>query len=102
MIQNTNDIYNLIKQPEYVMPFLRKDMKPYGKYSVHNNAGDRVDIILGVRHVEISVFHNMNSVYYETMSKSNTAGRTEYKRFRELLTQKHIAALSHYINENHR
>lgn len=102
MIQNTNDVYNLIKRPEYTMPFNRGNMGPCGKYSIRNNSGDRVDITLGVRHVEISAFHNMNSLYYETISKTNAAGRAEYKRFHELLLAKHITALVNDINENYR
>ncbi len=102
MIQNTNDIYNLILRPEYTMPFIRGGMKPHGNYSVHNNTGNRIDITLGVGWLTIYMFHNMNSQYYEKISLSNAAGRAEYKRFRDLLLSKHIAAMVQDIEQNYR
>lgn len=102
MIQNTNDIYNLILRPEYTMPFNRSGIKPHGKYSLHNSTGDRIDITLGIGWLTIYMFHNMNSKYYEKISLSNAAGRAEYKRFRDLLFTKHVVAMVHNTNENHR
>ena len=99
MIQNINDIYNLIEQREFTLP-VDKINTPYGKFTLSNAAtGDRVDLTLGYKNIEISAFHKMNSEYYETISSSNARGRAIYQRLREILLIKRIAADIHAIDE---
>ena len=101
MIRTSQDIYNLVKKPQFQMPFYR-DWKTIGTHNLYNNSGTRIDITITSNRLTIYAFHNMNSEYYETISAKSTNGRAVYKKFKELLFAKHLAAMVKDIEENYR
>ena len=101
MIQTLNDVYNLMKKPEFTMPFSR-NWEPLGTYNLYNNRGDRIEIIMDKSALTVYTFHNKNSEYYETVSLKDPRGRAMRKKFHKMLFAKHIAAMVKDIEENYR
>lgn len=102
MIQNTNDIYKLIKSPAYSAVY--KPVEPtisnHTTYDLFNVVmpSDRICIDIYDTYMEIYKSKNMNTEYYEHISTTNQRGRKTLERFKELLLNKNLAAMVQYVN----
>ena len=97
MIQNTNDIYNLIKSPSYVAKYNSWDNGPVS-YHLFNKVApyERISVFyIDDKYMDIYKFNHMNSEYYERVSRKNKDG----KKIREMLFAKRTAAMVKFLEE---
>ena len=88
MIQNTNDIYDLIKSPRYsVLNYPKSSV--HGFYTVIDfNTNEKIVVKLGLKNIEIRKSKNMNFEYYEEIPVRDNVSRLTYKQFKTLLAKK--------------
>ena len=102
MIQNTNDIYKLIKSPmylaEYRAPTAEKNL--YLSYNLFHKISpyERIHIAIYDKYMEIYKYSHMNSEYYEYVRTTNKRGQKTLQRFKDILFAKNIAAMVNYVN----
>ncbi len=90
MIQNTNDIYKLIKSPSYTVA----PDSSYKFYTAYNKQfpNDCVHIHFFDTYMEIYKYKNMNSEYYENIVTTNKRGNEIAKQFKKTLMAKRAVA----------
>ena len=103
MIHCTEDVCSLISNPEYTMKY-----KPLEKHSVKEyvlTAGDfnnRIEVSFARRFVEICVFKDKNSKYYEKLSLESFAEQFKANKLKDLLKTKLLAATTINTNQKYR
>ena len=90
MIQNTDDIYEIIRSPLYAVT----PNSGYKQYYVYNKKApsDYIRIEIHDTYMEIYKYKNMNSEYYENIATTNDIGRQIAKRFKKILLAKRALA----------
>ncbi len=102
MIQNTNDVYKLIKSRAYSAVY--KPVEPIiSNHTTHNlfnvvMPADRIRIDIYDTYMEIYKSKNMNTEYYEHIITTNQRGQKTLKRFKDLLFNKNLVAMVQYVN----
>ncbi|MBO4625849.1 MAG: hypothetical protein J5679_01050 [Alphaproteobacteria bacterium] len=94
----TEDVCNLILQPEYTMksdPLNKRNVQDY--VLTAHDFGNRIHVSFNRRFVEIYVFENKNSKYYEKLSLDIFAEQFKADKIKRLLTTKVEA-----FNQRHR
>ena len=90
MIQNTNDIYEIVRSPSYaVMP--NSGYKQYYAYN-KKTPSDYIRFEIHDTYMEIYKYKNMNSEYYENIVITNKRGNEIAKQFKKILLAKRAVA----------
>lgn len=101
MVQDTNDIYNLIKSPLYGVVRGSRNGSDHVSFDIHNKKtpSDWMHIEIHDTYMEISKYGNMGSEYYENISTTTKQGLETVKRFKKILTAKYaIAVIKQHSN----
>ncbi len=98
MIQTTNDVYNLILNQKYSMKYEHDLSYSRTRVLTDGTLGNRVEVKKTKTTMDIYVFQNGNSQYYEHLPRRNGA----YIRIQEALFAKELAAMVADVNENYR
>lgn len=97
MVQDTNDIYKLIKSPLYVAQYNSWDGTQVS-YILYNTIAPQERITVHYvddKYMDIYKFNNMNSEYYERISRENKQG----KKIAETLFTKREVAMLEFLEE---
>ena len=106
MVQNSNDIYKLIKSKQYNAVYTPADGRvcDYVSYAFFNTnkPTERINVEIHKTHMDIYKFNNMNSEYYETIRTTNKCGQKTLQRFKDQIFVKNIAAMMRDVEQNYR
>ena len=103
MIENTSDVYKLIKSPTYVakwepvMPTIERK-NTYTLYNQYAPLSNRVVITTDGKTAEINVTNYMNSVYYEHFRLANKREAHRFARISDIVFMKNMVAMVQHVN----
>ena len=100
MIQNTNDIYELIKSPLYAV----SPSSTYHYYDIYNTSipSDWMRVVFRDNYMEICKYKDRGSEYYENIITTSKDGQEIAKRFKKLLFAKRTVARMKMFSEKQR
>ena len=106
MIHNLNDVYNLMTTSKYYIPKkitwetvsgVSQTITLFGIVT-----GNRIDIKISSKEIEVYVFKNGNSIYYESLLLNTPDARDEMFRFKKLLIRKSMTTKIYYTKNYQR
>ena len=98
MIQNTTDVYNLILNPAYSMRYVPNMPNDRTRILTDGTICNRIEVRRTQTTMDIRVFQNGNTQYYEHISRRNR----DYERIHDAIFAKELAAMVADVNENYR
>lgn len=103
MIENSNDIYKLLKSSAYVakwepvMPTIERK-NTHALYNQYAPLSNRIVITTDGQTAEISVTNYMNSVYYEHFRLTNKRDAHRFARISNIVFMKNMVAMVQHVN----
>ena len=98
MIQTINDVYNLILNPKYSMRYTPDMPAEQTRILTDGTNWNRIEVRRTKTTMDIRVFQNGNTQYYEHISRRNR----DYNRIHDAIFAKELAAMVADVNENYR
>jgi len=98
MIQTINDVYNLILNPKYSMRYTPDMPAEQTRILTDGTNWNRIEVRRTKTTMDIRVFQNGNTQYYEHISRRNH----DYNRIHDAIFAKELAAMVADVNENYR
>ena len=98
MIQSINDVYDLILNPKYSMQYTPDTFANRTQILTDGTFGNRVEVSRTKTTMDIYVFQNGNTQFYEHISRRNR----DYKRIHDAVFAKGMAAMVMDIDKHYR